>query len=324
MRGLVRAAAIAALATVLCGLASGSAIAATANFGALAPAYSGSGVGCGGCGIFQVTSSGPSYQAPKSGVITAFRMRIGDAPLNTETVAPVVVRALGSGQYKVVARMAAQNLFGVTPQSILEIPANIPVQEGDHIGNEYWTSNVAGAWPNNSGFTSADFSRSTDSTAVDTPFTPSIPINTSRLNLEAVLEYTDPPAASPADTTPPTIAALKSKNARFRVAAKGAVIAKAPPKGTVFNFTLSEIATVRFTVLKAVKQDGKTIWRKITTFTRLQTAGPGSLRFSGRYRRAGQRGKSLAAGRYRLSAIATDAAGNSAAAPAVAGFTILR
>jgi len=103
-----------------------------------------------------------------------------------------------------------------------------------------------------------------------------------------------------------------------RVAAK-----RKPPVGTTVSYTLSEAATVRFTV--EVPAAGRRVKGKCVTptganrrkprctryrplrgsFTRAGSRGKNKLTFSGRLN-----GKALKAGNYRLVATATDAARN--------------
>ena len=82
------------------------------------------------------------------------------------------------------------------------------------------------------------------------------------------------------------------------------------PRGTRVRFGLSEAASVRFTLRR--RSGG----RPIGSFARSAGAGANSVRFSGRLRVRG-RTLSLAPGRYRLTLVATDAAGNRSAARGV-------
>jgi hypothetical protein len=75
------------------------------------------------------------------------------------------------------------------------------------------------------------------------------------------------------------------------------------PRGTRVRFGLSEAASVRFTIRR--RSGG----RAIGSFVRSAGAGANSVRFRGRLRVNG-RTLSLAPGRYRLTLVATDAAGN--------------
>lgn len=84
-----------------------------------------------------------------------------------------------------------------------------------------------------------------------------------------------------------------------------------------FSFRLSERATVRIVIARAVKRRGKTRYAvKGTLLRRGLAAGKHSIGFRGRLG-----GKALAAGRYRATVTATDAAGNRSA-PRRVGFRI--
>jgi len=79
------------------------------------------------------------------------------------------------------------------------------------------------------------------------------------------------------------------------------------------SYRLSEPATVRFTLKRALRRRGRTRYRAVRgAMTRQGAQGANSFRFTGR---VGHR--KLRPGRYRLLATATDAAGNSGAPRAV-------
>jgi hypothetical protein len=98
--------------------------------------------------------------------------------------------------------------------------------------------------------------------------------------------------AGAGDEIAPALASVSMAKPAFRV-----------PRGTRIRFGLSEAAGVRFTIRR--RSGG----RLIGSFVRSAGAGPNSVRFSGRLRVRG-RTLSLARGRYRLTLVATDAAGN--------------
>ncbi len=142
------------------------------------------------------------------------------------------------------------------------------------------------------------------------------------------------PATPAADVTRPVLSGLALRPARFRAAARGGSVVKRG--GGRISFRLSEPASVRFTAERVVpgrrsgarcvavrpaNRSAKPCLRYVKVlggFTKAGAKGAGSLRFSGRLR-----SRKLAAGRYRLRAVATDAARNASRAQ-VAGFTILR
>jgi hypothetical protein len=98
--------------------------------------------------------------------------------------------------------------------------------------------------------------------------------------------------AGSVDAIAPGLSSVSLSAPAFRVA-----------RGTRVRFGLSEAASVRFTIRR--RSGG----RAIGSFVRSAGAGPNSVRFSGRLRVRG-RTQSLAPGRYRMTLVATDAAGN--------------
>lgn len=143
-----------------------------------------------------------------------------------------------------------------------------------------------------------------------------------------------PPAPPPGDTTSPLLSALSLSPGRFRAAARGASIVRRGPSAV--SYRLSEPAQVRFTVQRAGegrrvggrcvepkrahrRAKGCTRYRTLSgSFTHRGAAGRNAFRFSGRLHNS-----KLRPGRYRLRAVAADAAGN-ASGPVHRPFRILR
>lgn len=143
-----------------------------------------------------------------------------------------------------------------------------------------------------------------------------------------------PPAAVTArDTVKPVLSALRLLPPSFRAARSGSSVVTR--RGSRVSFRLSEDATVRFTVERAVsgrrvggrcvtstpaRRHAKRCTRYIVvrgSFGRAGHAGSNAFRFSGRIG-----GRTLRAGHYRLRARATDPAGNPSALKR-SGFSIL-
>jgi hypothetical protein len=125
------------------------------------------------------------------------------------------------------------------------------------------------------------------------------------------------PTPDPTLTTP-VISGLSAAYARFRVKRRGAVVARRRAHaGTTLNLRLSEAATVAFTVQRRVAckpaRRRCTGWVFVHAFKRSLAAGPGSVPYSGRYRRSGKV-RLLKPGAYRMSAVATNPAGRASAA----------
>jgi hypothetical protein len=134
------------------------------------------------------------------------------------------------------------------------------------------------------------------------------------------------PGGSTPDTVSPVLSAYNLSPSAFRAAAAGpSVVAR--KTGSTVKYTLSEAATVKFTVER--KTRGRKVGKKCKkkrrsnrsrrpctryvlvagSFEHNGKAGANSFRFSGRIG-----GKALKRGNYRLVAIATDATGNKSAA----------
>lgn len=135
---------------------------------------------------------------------------------------------------------------------------------------------------------------------------------------------TTPLTAAPVvDTTGPVLSALSLSPASFRSAAGGRAIT-AVPVGTTVGYGLSEPAEVKFQVERA--EAGRLVGRRCVKPTRANRAARRCrryLRLRGSFKHAGRAGSNsfkfrgrldgrrLAPGRYRLSAVASDARGNS-------------
>jgi CSLREA domain-containing protein len=136
---------------------------------------------------------------------------------------------------------------------------------------------------------------------------------------------------------PPSVLRLRFVPATFRAAARGAVFgaARRPPVGSSLRFRLDQASTVRFTLRRklAGRRSGRRCVRptrrnrrarrctRLVTvrgaYERTRPAGAHALRFRGRWR-----GRRLATGRYRLTAVARERA--RAGNPASADFRITR
>jgi uncharacterized repeat protein (TIGR01451 family) len=139
-----------------------------------------------------------------------------------------------------------------------------------------------------------------------------------------------------ADVTPPSLTAYSLSRSTFAAAATGRSVASATKIGTRVRYTLSEPATVRFTVERGAP--GRMVQgscrkptrlnlqaKRCTRYVRLKgsfahagNAGPNRFKFTGRLR-----GRKLRPGRYRLAAAPRDAAGNRSKAKRVK-FRIVR
>jgi hypothetical protein len=156
----------------------------------------------------------------------------------------------------------------------------------------------------------------------------------------------------PSDRAAPVISTLALSNRRFRVGAEATAVSaaatrlarlKRPPRGTTISFTLSTAATVTLridrqraghvvrrrrggpavcvpkTKRKAIARTARcVIYAFAGVLTRNSAGGPQSVVFSGRIGR-----RALPPAAYRLTALATDSAGNTSP-PRTAFFTVVR
>lgn len=330
-----------ALFTVLFGVfaMTGVAQAGTLDLGQMSPPYA-SGGGCSGCSYFQIQSSGPSYSAPRAGTITKFRLRIGPTPAaSSETVSPIVVRSIGEDHYQVVHRLAGVDLSAQPGSSVAEINASFPVAAGDMIGLEGATTNVAQIWPFDVSASLSGDDIARESGGYDDFFDSGGHLST-RVNLEATLEYPEPAPPVFVDTLAPIITQFKTAYKRWRYKRKGAVVSKRAHPGTTFSLNISEPANVQFTVTKAFrgkitkgvcKKAGRTNRKnrrctkliQVHQFSRSAFIGVNRWPYSARYLDAKGKVGTLRPGPYRLTAVAIDAAGN-VSAPQTIGFTVVR
>jgi Tol biopolymer transport system component len=143
-----------------------------------------------------------------------------------------------------------------------------------------------------------------------------------------------PMVTAPRDTTAPVLRAVSLSRTRFRVAKGSTKVSAAAKKkkvgrGTTLRFTSSEAAklTIRIERVLPGRKSGKgrkrvckpvrhkvrrgrcTAFRRTATLTRTIKAGPGRVALTGRIGR-----RRMAAGRYRLTLTARDAAGNTSKA----------
>jgi DNA-binding beta-propeller fold protein YncE len=151
------------------------------------------------------------------------------------------------------------------------------------------------------------------------------------------------PPAPPPDTARPRLSALELSPARFRAAGRGASVSTRARSRV--SYRLSEPARARFAVERGLpgRRAGKRCVkpkrsnRRAKRCTRFATvgrpfahsgnAGRNAFRFSGRIRvrsKGRLRLRKLAPGRYRLRAVATDAAGNVYRPPQYRAFRIVR
>lgn len=144
---------------------------------------------------------------------------------------------------------------------------------------------------------------------------------TSVLTVPAPPPGPPPPPGAGSDTTAPVISSASLARRRFRVGASSTPLVAAAA-GTTVRLSLSEASKLAITVERLTKGRRKgsrcsprattgrrcTIAKRSGVLTRSLAAGAGKVAFSGRLGR-----RKLAVGSYRMTLVATDAAGNRSA-----------
>ena len=123
----------------------------------------------------------------------------------------------------------------------------------------------------------------------------------------------------PLDVTPPSVAGLRLRSRTLRAAASRRRLQRLPAR-TLLSYRLSEPAAARFTIQRAVPtRRGELRYRRMRgAISRAGVQGANSFFF-----RARLNGRALRPGRYRMTLVATDAAGNSSRAKRLA-FRVVR
>jgi hypothetical protein len=161
-------------------------------------------------------------------------------------------------------------------------------------------------------------------------------VGTANLTVPSPPESTPAPQPSPetaADTTAPVIKSASLTRRRFRAGPGQTAMAAATPKGTTLKVDLSEAGSLAVKVdrllpgrrtggrcsTRARKGKRCTVAKSAGTLTRALQAGPARIAFSGRLGK-----RKLAPGSYRLTLVATDAAGNQSATRALSFRLVAR
>jgi hypothetical protein len=105
-----------------------------------------------------------------------------------------------------------------------------------------------------------------------------------------------------ADSTAPVLSRTRLSRKRFRVARAATPRAAAARRGTALTFRSSEAASLSIKLERALPTRR---FKRAGTLTRRIKAGAGKVALTGRIGR-----KPMAAGKYRATLVATDAAGN--------------
>lgn len=320
--------------------------AASVTIGGLPQAGAGAG-GCTLCTFVQVGAdpSGPSYSVPSDGVITSFSIQVGTIVKDDSWVNFHVLHYVFGNAYAIDVETGKVSIPATAAATTLLHPTRLTVRANQLLGL------TLNSGTSNGDTTPFGYTSSSSDLIGAFPLQPNVgeaanlngsPLQQRQLNIRAVLEpdvdkdgygdetqdcYANDPASHVwpcPDTVAPVISGLRSKNAKFAVNKKGALVVAKTSKGTNFTFSASEAATVSFSIARASKsaKTKKTTYKTVENFKRAAIAGTNSVAYSGRFRNSKKRKTELKPGKYKLTATAVDASGN-VGAPQTVRFTVV-
>lgn len=305
--------------------------------------------------IVQKAIHGASTALPANGVVV--RWRVLGAPTGSYQMR---VLAPSGSEYKVLRSSAVESVTaegGAPIASISSFATRLPVPAGSYLA-------LATPTAQPESIPSSGSALSKVNNAGDGATVPSLPTNVSNFELayDADVEpdadgdgYGDitqdacptdastqgpcPPTSSTTTRPPPTgvpvVTVFTVAPSAFSVNPAGPALAaaKAPARGAKLKLTLSEPATVAFTIeMKVACKTGRKAsrcrpWKAVHSFplTRSLPSGRSSIPFSGRYPTGQGKAmiRTLAPGSYRIAAVPTNAA-RVAGKPVRATFTVVR
>lgn len=292
----------------------------------------------GGCIRIQTTLGGASTAAPFDGVVV--RWRILDAQSGSYRARVVVPKPPPGGAFSaftVLHSSAAESVTAPAQPLISRIesfPTRLPIPAGAYVGlatgsTAGFQASAGAATYVQSNEVANDGNTTTGEThngtvLYDADIEPDVDhdgygdVSQDQCPSDASTQGACPPA--PPASKAPAISSFKAVPAKFRVKKGGAVVSRRRPHpGTTLKLTLSEPATVAFTMERSVpcrharkQEKGCARWVFVHTFRRNLHRGSSSLPYSGRYRRGGK-AHSLKPGSYRMSAVPTGATGKTGA-----------
>ena len=310
------------------------------------------GCGGGGCMRIQKTVGGVSTAAPFDGVVVRWRVLDGDAgDYRARVVAPNP--AAGGGEFSAYSVLHSSTIGSVTAPAqplfsqISTFQTRLPIPAGAYVGltvpslrdqgfqvsggsATYTQTNdgadgitVTGLTHNGTFLYDADIEPDADHDGYGD-------ITQDACPTDASTQGTCSPAGGGGSrSSMPSIADFHATPKAFRVKAGGAVVSQhAVHAGTTLRLTLSEVATVAFTVTasrscKHLKGGGRCAHHRATSaFKRQLGKGRNAILYSGRYGKPGKKPQSLKPGAYLVTAVATNAAGD-AGPPAQTSFRVV-
>jgi hypothetical protein len=297
------------------------------------------GCGGGGCLRIQATVGGVSTAAPFDGVVVRWRvLDAGSGAYRVRVLVPKPDPGPGIKSYTVLHSSPEESITSPSQPLFSQIstfPARLPIPAGAYVGLRvpsiqnlgFQESGGAATYiqtnDGGDGLTVSGMSHN-GTTLYDADIEPDADhdgygdLTQDKCASDASTQGACPPA--PPSAKAPAISHFKAVPAKFRVKKGGAVVSRRRPHaGTTLKLTLSETATVAFTMERSVpcrharKQErGCARWVFVHTFKRNLHRGSSSLPYSGRYRRGGK-AHSLKPGSYRMSAVPTGATGKTGA-----------
>lgn len=274
--------------------------------------------------VQRTAESGSLTTVPANGQITDWAFRGDAGGLKPKSWTLRVLRPVGGSMQAVGSsppvilknRVLEASLLAGSP---IHLASPIPVQAGDRIGVTVTSEaqNVDFATVDTDGSSTYDVFGPVPEGSTQKP----LGSGTGELFLNATVQAPDAPAPLPADTVAPTLSSFAISPTKFVAANTGPALISARVGADVF-YRLSEAATTSFTVergspgskhgKKCGKARPKGGAKPCTRYSVIKPslsdpgdAGLNSVRFMGRLGK-----KALKPGKYRLSAIAIDAAGN--------------
>jgi len=312
------------------------------------------GCGGGGCMRIQKKIGGVSTAAAFDGVVVRWRVLDGDAgPYRARVVVPNPAASGGGfSGYTVLHSSAAENVTAPAQplfSKISSFPTRLPIPAGAFVGlsvpslrdQGFQASGGAAVYddPNDGGDGITVSGLSHNGTILyDADIEPDADhdgygdISQDKCPSDGSTQAAcQPPAGGGGDgpgiPLTPAISDFKATPKSFRVKPGGAVVSRrAVHAGTTLRLTLSEAATVTFK-LKASSSCSPAKARRcaksprIPSFSRSLHKGKNAIPYSGRYGKPGKKPKNLKPGAYRMTAVATNAAGK-ASPPAQTSFVV--
>jgi hypothetical protein len=305
----------------------------------------GSLVSCSGfaCIVVQRKLGGALQAAPFDGVIVRWRMRT----VASTAVKLRVLRPVGSGQWTLMSSGDATTVpfDPIRNFAIHTYPARVPISAGDYVGfSKPATIGLASGGAFAAGAnTLEEIAETPDGTTVSYDPSPSASEVAFGADIEPDADHdgygdvtqdlcpvdatTHEPCSLASDVAAPLITQFKSLFKRFRVKPGGAVVSKRAHPGTTISLNLSEPSVVALTVTKLFRgkitkgeckkagrsnRKGRRCTKTIVvhSFNRALATGTNTFPYSARYLDARGKIGTLRPGPYRMTAVATDYAGN--------------